>query len=212
MFVKDGRRVPAQERSRKRRAQMLDAAAKEFAERGFDAATMESIAERAGTSIGSIYQFFPNKLGLFDELAKGYRENLRVFFGAMVTGPLMERTWQEILEASIDALAAFHESQPGFRAVWVGLRLTPEFVAEGEAMNRELAQQVEAIFSAKLEIPKKKRRAVATMVVEVVTTTLIVIARRPDEGKSHLEETKELLLRYLAAYDGAALRSPRRKS
>ena len=72
MFVKKrpeiDRRVPTQERARRRVARILDAAALVFAEQGFEAATMEDIAARAETSIGSIYQFFPNKLAIFDDI------------------------------------------------------------------------------------------------------------------------------------------------
>ena len=55
------RRIPIQERGEKRVAGLLEAAAAIFAEVGFEAATMRDIAERAGASIGSLYQFFPNK-------------------------------------------------------------------------------------------------------------------------------------------------------
>jgi hypothetical protein len=96
---------------------------------------------------------------------------------------------------------AFHESQPGIRAVWLALRITDDFVAEGEATNRELAAQVEAVLEKKLRIPKKKRVAMATMVVEVMTTLLIILARRPDEGKVLVREAKELLERYFSPYE-----------
>jgi AcrR family transcriptional regulator len=55
------RRIPIQERGEQRVAGLLEAAAAIFAEVGYDAATMRDIAKRAGASIGSLYQFFPNK-------------------------------------------------------------------------------------------------------------------------------------------------------
>jgi AcrR family transcriptional regulator len=48
-------------RGEKRVAGLLEAAAAIFAEVGFEAATMRDIAERAGASIGSLYQFYRNK-------------------------------------------------------------------------------------------------------------------------------------------------------
>src|ERR1700690_1046063 len=62
------RRIPLQERSRARVLRILDAAAELFASVGYDAATTEEIAARARTSIGSIYQFFPNKRAMFDAI------------------------------------------------------------------------------------------------------------------------------------------------
>src|SRR5690348_8081555 len=74
------RRVPTQERSRKRYEQILDAAAKVFGDIGYEAATTEAIAREAETSIGSLYQFFPNKQALFDAIAARHIEKSRAAF------------------------------------------------------------------------------------------------------------------------------------
>ena len=152
------RRVPTQERAKKRVERIIGAAAYVFAEEGYDAATMEGIAARAETSIGSIYQFFPNKLSLFEALARHYHERLQTFFDLLLGGPLLERPWVEILEDGIDALTTFHEQEPGFRAVWVGLQLTADVITEGEAINREFAKRIETVLAAKLPgLPARSR-------------------------------------------------------
>ncbi|HEY2466431.1 MAG TPA: helix-turn-helix domain-containing protein, partial [Terracidiphilus sp.] len=53
--------APQQERSERRLAAFLDAAAALFAEVGYEAATMTAIAERSGSSIGALYNYFPDK-------------------------------------------------------------------------------------------------------------------------------------------------------
>lgn len=197
-----GRRIPTQARAKERALRIIHAASHVFAEVGFEAATMEGIAERAETSIGSIYQFFPNKMALFNALARDYHDKLRTFFDTLLGGPLLERPWTEILDAGIDAFALFHEHEVGFRAVWVGLHLTPEVVVEGEAINRDFAKRIEAVLAAKLPgLPAKMRPVVATMMVEILTAMLIVSARRPDEARALMNETKALLRRYLAPYE-----------
>src|SRR3954462_7908673 len=55
------RRAPMQRRSVERVQRMLDAAQQLVAEVGYDALTTTLIAERADVSIGSLYQFFPDK-------------------------------------------------------------------------------------------------------------------------------------------------------
>ncbi|MDB5220226.1 MAG: Transcriptional regulator, TetR family protein [Myxococcaceae bacterium] len=205
------RRVPTQERAKKRVERIIEAASHVFAEDGFEAATMENIAERAETSIGSIYQFFPNKLSLFNALARHYHDKLRAFFDLLLSGPLLEQPWGDILDAGIDAFASFHEHEPGFRAVWVGLQVTPEVIREGEAINRDFAKRIEAVLAAKLDdLPAKMRPIVATMMVEILTAMLIVSARRPAEAKALMAETKLLLRRYLAPYErkGSERRRP----
>jgi AcrR family transcriptional regulator len=184
-----------------------------FAEEGYEAATMEGIAARAETSIGSIYQFFPNKLSLFNALARHYHDKLRAFFDVLLGGPLLERPWAEIVDIGIDAFTLFHEQEPGFRAVWVGLHLTEEVVTEGEAINREFARRLEAVLELRLPgLPARQRPVVATMMVEILTAMLIVSARRPDEQKALMSETKALLRRYLAPYEEKAALAPRKGS
>jgi AcrR family transcriptional regulator len=197
------RRVPAQARSKERVERILEAAARVFADAGYEAATMEAIAELAGTSIGSIYQFFPNKRAVFDAIAARYMDKARAFFDVFVTGPLVEMPWPEVLDASIDAFAAFNEQDAGFRAVWVGMHLTEEVVTQGEALNREMATRLEALLGAKLpRLPPAMRPIVATMSVEVFSAMLVISARRgPEERQAMLAETKAMLRRYLAPWE-----------
>jgi AcrR family transcriptional regulator len=195
------RRVPAQERSKQRVTRILDAAALEFAERGYEPTTMEGIAARAETSIGSIYQFFPNKLAVFHALAHTYTEKLRGLFDSVLTAGLATLPWRDVLDASIDAFAAFHASDPGFRAVWLSMHLTEEVVTEGEALNREFANRVaEWIELAVPNVPKQTRGLVAMMIVEVISAMLILSARRPDDADAIMAETKVLMRRYLQPY------------
>ena len=56
-----GRRKPSQRRSQVTVTAILDAAARVFEERGFEAGTTNHVAEVAGVSIGSLYEYFPNK-------------------------------------------------------------------------------------------------------------------------------------------------------
>ncbi|MDR7275345.1 TetR/AcrR family transcriptional regulator [Catenuloplanes atrovinosus] len=55
------RRKPRQVRAELTRERILAAAAHVFAEHGYAAGTTNRIAERARVSIGSLYQYFPNK-------------------------------------------------------------------------------------------------------------------------------------------------------
>jgi AcrR family transcriptional regulator len=61
--------VPKQERSREAVRAIMSAAEEYFVTYGYDRASVSRIADRAGVSIGSIYQFFPDKEALLVELA-----------------------------------------------------------------------------------------------------------------------------------------------
>src|SRR5687767_16040596 len=62
------RRKPRQVRAELTRERILTAAAHVFAEFGYAAGTTNRIAERARVSIGSLYQYFPNKDAILAEL------------------------------------------------------------------------------------------------------------------------------------------------
>jgi AcrR family transcriptional regulator len=66
------RRVPKQERSRKRYEEILDAAANLFLEKGFDSATTNEMADRAGVPIESLCQYFENKEAIVAALIERY--------------------------------------------------------------------------------------------------------------------------------------------
>jgi AcrR family transcriptional regulator len=70
------RRIPQQKRGRRRVAGFIRAAAAVFAEKGYEGATMNAIAERAHSCIGSLYQFFPNKLALAEAIRDQYSKGI----------------------------------------------------------------------------------------------------------------------------------------
>src|SRR6202050_103858 len=59
------RRRPRQPRARQTVDAILDAVVRILKRKGFDAITTNRIAEVAGVSIGSVYQYFPDKRAIF---------------------------------------------------------------------------------------------------------------------------------------------------
>lgn len=62
------RKTATQQRAIDTRQRLLAAAARVFSEHGYAAGTTNRIAEAAGHSIGSLYQYFPNKDAILVEL------------------------------------------------------------------------------------------------------------------------------------------------
>ena len=110
------RRVPSQDRGERRVNALLNAAECVIAESGYDAATMSDIAERAGASIGSLYQFFPNKMAITTALRARYGSQ----FNDLLDG--LERyaksvPLQQLVRLLVDTTIDFVESHPAFLAV-----------------------------------------------------------------------------------------------
>lgn len=62
------RKQPRQRRSRELVDSLVDATAQVLVERGLDHVTTNHIAEAAGVSVGSLYQYFPDKEALIEAL------------------------------------------------------------------------------------------------------------------------------------------------
>jgi AcrR family transcriptional regulator len=79
---------------------LLDAAAKEFGELGFHAASISGITRRAGTALGSFYTYFDSKEAIFSALVKDMSQSVAAAAAAAmpkgVSGVARER---EILSA-----------------------------------------------------------------------------------------------------------------
>ena len=196
------RRIPLQERSRARVLRILDAAAELFVSVGYDAATTEEIATRAGTSIGSIYQFFPNKRAMFDAIAARHLSEAATLFESFVGVDVEGTPWRDLLERTIDAYSAYHRQNLGFRAILLNWKLSPEFLEAGELLNQEFARRAETILKSRApHLPKEQLTAVSRIAVEVVSTVLVISVRMTeDESQMIFQETKTLLVRYLAPY------------
>ncbi|NRP90149.1 hypothetical protein GFPCMMHI_06075 [Ensifer adhaerens] len=106
-------RTPKRQRGHDRVVVLLEAAARVFARKGYEAATMTEIAAEAQSSIGSLYQFFPTKLLLAEALHIDRLERLKAGLQN-----LAERSSglsaADSGEAIFDALGAFIEEFPEF--------------------------------------------------------------------------------------------------
>lgn len=78
------RRQPKQERARSTVQFVLDATTKLLKRDGIDAVTTNRIADVAGVSVGSIYQYFPDKRAIFGALHQRHAEEIRDLIVATV--------------------------------------------------------------------------------------------------------------------------------
>jgi AcrR family transcriptional regulator len=107
------RRDPAQERSRQTVDAIVEAAGRLLVEHGRRGVTTNAVAERAGVSIGSIYQYFPNKEAIFASLQERHRDQVM---------PLVQHTLDRLADPSLDmvdvivglmrAMAELHADAP----------------------------------------------------------------------------------------------------
>ncbi len=72
--MKSSRKIPTQARSRATVDALLDATIQVICDLGYEQTTTQRIARRAGTSIGSLYQYFPDKDALLCEVVRRFTD------------------------------------------------------------------------------------------------------------------------------------------
>jgi AcrR family transcriptional regulator len=105
------RRQPRQQRARQTVDAVLDSVARLLERRGAHAITTNRIAETAGVSIGSVYQYFPNKQAIYVALLARHLEEIERIVEAKLAvheGGSLEKRIRALVEAMVDA----HAHQP----------------------------------------------------------------------------------------------------
>jgi AcrR family transcriptional regulator len=198
----NARRKPRQERARDTVEAILEAAAQVFERHGYAAGTTNRIAERAGVSIGSLYQYFPNKDAIVMELA---RRHIAQIGDAATPGleALVEYVppLRDALTAIVLGTVELHRRAPLFQRVI--FEQTPRS-DEIRALLWELFERASALIgdylAASPEVHVADPRVAArmvTVVVDEVTHGAIIHPREGDDPDVYAQETITLLERYL---------------
>lgn len=106
------RKQPRQARSRQRVEALIDAAADEIAERGLLETTTNHIAERAGVSVGSLYQYFEDKEDVVAALLRRLSEEIAAAADATLAAS-MDADVREVVRNLLHTALAAMDRQPG---------------------------------------------------------------------------------------------------
>lgn len=184
---------PKQARSRVMVETLLQATTRILRREGHESLTTNRIAEVAGVSIGSLYQYFPNKESLVDELRQRYEaqflERMIRALGSSASLPLREGV-REFARFIID----IHREDPQLHN-----ELSPEIPEE---QHRTVREMVRAYLEAHRDEVRRPDLEIATYVVVEVGESLVhnTALRAPErlEDPRFLDELGDLMERYLA--------------
>lgn len=195
---KSGRRKPRQRRALETVNAVLDAVVRILKREGSAAVTTNHIAEVAGVSIGSLYQYFPDKAAIFSALHKRHIDEIdRLIESRLVqhAGSSLDELMRALIEAMIDA----HTRDPELYE-----RLATEVPHRADG-TRDFAVRLHGAFLlaiASRARGAKKRRDLekAAFIVAHMVESLAhgVVLRRPP--RLSLEEAKEEAVRAVLAY------------
>jgi AcrR family transcriptional regulator len=194
------RKRPRQDRSRATVDTILAATARVIVKRGFDAMTTNAVAEAAGVSIGSLYQYFPNKEALVAALIERHVEELN---GAVLSklARVAQLPVADAVRAMIELTIRAHSVEPELHRV-----LTEQVprvgrmakLREVDAILHEMVARVLAARRDELAIQDPDLAAFILMsAIEAIAHRAVLFAPERLRDPRLVDEACTLVCRYL---------------
>jgi AcrR family transcriptional regulator len=185
---------PQQERSTKRLAGFLEAAAELFGAVGFEAATMQAIADRGGSSIGALYNYFPDKDSVAATIRGQYAEELRARLKALAE-TAEKLSIPEFADGFIDCIATFVRERPAWLALYAGpFRFRRDPIAR-KALRSALANTLREKNAA---LSPERALLVAHVVIQIVKGMMTLYLESEPKARNQVQtEFRDVLASYL---------------
>ncbi|NWB46279.1 TetR/AcrR family transcriptional regulator [Pseudomonas gingeri] len=183
--------TPRLERGKQRVAELMAAAARVFAEQGYDAATMTEVAAQAQASIGSLYQYFPTKALLAQALHGAQLEVLRGRLESLAQqAPGLSP--RQIAERILEELSLFLEENPAFIAL--AERRDIDKKAKAATRSGLLSLLTGLLAQAQPPLPAERHALTAVMLLELMKIAVSLKARESAEIAEGVVQTFKNML------------------
>jgi AcrR family transcriptional regulator len=186
--------APKQERSARRLAGFLQAAAELFSEIGFEATTMQAIADRSNSSIGALYNYFPDKQSIAATLLSRYAEELQWRLQSLMEHSEKVATAQ-FAGLFIDCMIEFAQERPAY----VSLHAAPIPFRRDPAARKALRTIVANAFRTKNPSLSSERSLLGANVAVQIVKGMMTLFLESDAKTKHLvvAEFRRVLTSYL---------------
>ncbi len=194
------RRAPSQRRSRERVERILAVATELIAAQGSDALRMAEVAAKAGVSIGSLYQYFPDKAAIIRTLAERINAEGRACIEEGLRDVRDAAGLREAFGRLIDTYYGLFLAEPVMRDIWSGLQADKglrEIDLEDSRINGRVLAEVLARIDPGADRAGQFTRAFLVMQLGEATMRLAISVGRA-EGDALVEGYKRMALRELA--------------
>ncbi|MGG6265064.1 TetR/AcrR family transcriptional regulator [Leptolyngbya sp. AN03gr2] len=194
---------PTQDRSQFTVDAIVEAAIQVFEEYGYAAGTTTRIAERAGVSIGSLYQYFPNKDSILVAIAEHHLEECQIAAMQLLTKAQNQpQTLETAIRLFVEGAVTLHTQNPKLHQLLSEEIPLPESIwQEFEALEQELVNQITQLLSLHPQVTTRNIELSAYVVVQIVEAMAHKLVLHPS-NQHHLtnciDEIVLILLRYLS--------------
>lgn len=197
--------------------QILQGAAHVFDEHGYTRTTTNLIARRTGVSIGSVYQYFPNKDAILVGLLRRHiQQSTERILGTIRRALTHGRSLDDLLQELVTTVLDLHLTAPGLMQVLLNNAPRPdEIVQLLHRVEDEAADAVEAMLARHAGLRGRHAAHAAYVLVHVLEGLCHEFALHPPrsmDSATFISELVILIKGYLSmpCSEDSALRSPAR--
>lgn len=190
-----GRRQPTQARAKERVERILGIAQARIAQSGSDALRMSDISSEAGISIGSLYQYFPDKASIIATLAERYNAEGRACVADIFARVTKLGDLEAALIATLDGYYRMFCEEPAMRDIWSATladkALQEIDAADCRAHGAQLADLLHRLRASKRQREEIDRAAFLTMQL-IAAIVRAAIAQPRNAGDALIATAKKL--------------------
>ncbi len=192
------RRTPNQSRAQETVEAILGAARRILVKQGLAALTTNKVAELAGVSIGSLYQYFPNKDALLAELQRRHMEEGSALVAERLA-TVAQLPPREAVRAMVVLMIELHRQDPALHRALVAQ--VPKGLERLGAIEAQIIALVTAYLGMHAEVLRVPDHALAAAIIVQTVEALThgAVLHRPEllASRAFEDEVVELVVRYL---------------
>jgi AcrR family transcriptional regulator len=183
---------------------MLAAATELIAEKGSDAMRMGEVAEKAKVSIGSLYQYFPDKTAIIRTLAERYNALGRACIKAELDAVHDVAGLRSAFGQLIDIYYAMFLAEPVMRDIWSGTQADKGLRdIELEDSRANGAVLADALGRLRPDANRAELEVSAFLIMQLGEATMrLAISVGRSEGDALVAAYKQMVLRQIASQIG----------
>ena len=187
------RKQPAQPRSSRTVGVILEAAAHILEQHGFEGYTTNSIAERAGVSIGSLYQYYPGKDAITIALIE---QESAVLLDAVVKAARMD-DWADALRSMIRAATEHQLTRPKLARLLDFEEARLPFPAHAVRVGSTIQAAIAEVLKKR---PEHLAEDVAVLAYDILAITRGLTDSAGERGETDIGELESRVIRAVFGY------------
>lgn len=208
------RKQPRQARAQASRNAILEATVRVLEREGLEAATTTRIAEVAGVSVGTLYQYFAHRDAILDALQDREFERALALMSDVLSRENLQSDPRDTVKRVVRGLATLYEACPQLHRVLVieGLRVVSADRVHAFDM-RVIAIIRHFLAATGTKVRRANVDAAAFVAFQAVRATMLAtLLERPAglDAETLIDELADLVLRYLVEDAPAPSSTPKR--